>query len=50
MMTGETCELDDVVMVGSISMIFYKKFCDILLEFSRLLVEFNVQPVTAMWR
>ena len=50
MVTGKTCELDDVIVVGGVSVIFYKKFCDIFLKFSLLLVELNVQPVTAMWR
>ena len=42
MVTGKTGELDDVIVMSSVSMIFHKKFCDILFEFSKLFVEFDV--------
>ena len=41
-MAGKTGELDDVIVVSGVSMIFYKEFCDIFLEFSQLFVEFDV--------
>ena len=42
LVTGKTGELDDVIVVSGVSMIFYKEFCDIFFEFSQLFVEFDV--------